>query len=621
MVALLGAVLATPSALALTAGCTTGHGTDNPRAAIVWNYGNSALQDACDLINKQRPDYSSVDISSVGIVEPIHTCIGMVPYRLGNSLEVYGVAVTIGLDARQASLAVRTQASNGVLPGASFNSRPSAVPGVEPIVQCETQGGSPQSLTYPPQTTFELTRAVYGVKTYSTSDLAGLRSRCLSLTNSDSLVSPSVCRSIVDSDNDNEVDTPIPLNDHFQVALAVKLLDSDTVRPIGNIDCDNDGIRGTAPNAARTACLCPAGRSVFAANNGIICAPPLPPEEDGYSIVRCMGAGWSAEWVRDSDGRIMSCCLVPSRLASSLTSESIESFASVGAQEVPAQISAGDNVDACVMTQNAGFDAANAGVADVPMCNNPLLFGSGGFPQKPSGFNDADTGNNRHRLEIESNQTANSQIITWQGDAVPRYAGAAPSASSGSSGGGGGNHGAALGLGIAAFVGILAYNIWDGDASAFAFSPDVGINYDSQSGHVLRYGSRMDFRQDEWHAWWSAAQTNTRNGTGGLRYGSGAEYAGQGWKARLQSDGYGKSTDSAFSLSAKKEFGLWSFAPLYRVQYDRSETAESWEHSLSLKAVWQINQWTLTNSAGFYGESLAAFGDNTSIKVLLRHDF
>ena len=276
-----------------------------------------------------------------------------------------------------------------------------------------------------------------------------------------------------------------------------------------------------------------------------------------------------------------------------------------------------------MMTQHSGFDVVAARVTDprvtnIPQCNDQNLFASLGFPQKPADITHADilAKSKRITVQLAAGGAADATPdIIYNNTTLAHYS--APSGG----GGGGGDGGAGIAIGVAAVVGLLALATWSGDSDAFTFSPDVGFNYDGKNGHILRYGSRVDFRENAWHAWWSAAQTNNRNGTGELRYGSGAEYAGEFWNANLQSTTYGDKNDSAFSLSVEKELGVWSFAPLYRVEYDKDETDESWRHSLTLKAVWRVNQWTLTNSAGFYGKSLAAFGDNASAKVLLRREF
>ena len=382
-------------------------------------------------------------------------------------------------------------------------------------------------------------------------------------------------------------------------------------------NCANSGVIGTELDSEGTTCICPSGKTLLSDGNVNACVDPLPSAAANFLASDCISAGWLWGYTADPTGRFRQDCFVPSRIVNApppASSSGVNQPASVDAL----QVSANSNVDACVISRHAGFDTTAAGATDHPECNDQNLFASAGFPQKPSDISHSDILAKSKRITV---QLAAGGAADATPNVVYNNTTLAHHSTPSGGGGGGGGGGAGIAIGVAAVVGLLALATWGGDSDSFTFSPDVGLNYDSQSGHILRYGSRVDFRENAWHAWWSAAQTNTRNGTGELRYGSGAEYAGEFWNARLQSDAYGDKSDSEFSLSAKKELGVWSFAPLYRVQYDKDETDENWRHSLLLSAVWRVEKWTLTNSAGFYGESLAAFGDNTSIKVLLRHDF
>ena len=162
------------------------------------------------------------------------------------------------------------------------------------------------------------------------------------------------------------------------------------------------------------------------------------------------------------------------------------------------------------------------------------------------------------------------------------------------------------------------FSIHDGTPffGAVQWSPHYSF---AMSGGLRRYevGSRWEWKRDNFVAHWTATKTASDS----FAYGSGAKWTGDIFTAAFNSQETGKDTELDFSLLAKKEFGVWSFSPQYRVNFDRDETDETWRHSLALRAVWTADKWTLSNSAGFHGESLAAFGDNASAKVLLRREF
>ena len=165
---------------------------------------------------------------------------------------------------------------------------------------------------------------------------------------------------------------------------------------------------------------------------------------------------------------------------------------------------------------------------------------------------------------------------------------------------------------------IYAFSLYGGVPffEAVQWSPHYNF---AMSDGVRRYevGSRWEWKHDNLSAHWTATKTASDS----FAYGSGAKWTGDIFTAAFNSQETGKDTELDFSLLAKKEFGVWSFSPQYRVNFDRDETDETWRHSLALRAVWTADKWTLSNAAGFHGKSLAAFGDNASAKVLLRREF
>ena len=173
--------------------------------------------------------------------------------------------------------------------------------------------------------------------------------------------------------------------------------------------------------------------------------------------------------------------------------------------------------------------------------------------------------------------------------------------------------------GFVAVAGIAwAFSIYDGTPffGAVQWSPHYSF---AMSDGVRRYevGSRWEWKRDNFSAHWTATKTSADV----FAYGNGAKWTGEIFTAAFNSRGIKRESQLDFSLSAEKEFGLWSFSPQYRVDFDSDETDKIWRHALSLRAVWTADKWTLSNSAGFHGESLAAFGDNASAKVLLRREF
>ena len=77
---------------------------------------------------------------------------------------------------------------------------------------------------------------------------------------------------------------------------------------------------------------------------------------------------------------------------------------------------------------------------------------------------------------------------------------------------------------------LAMFAIATGDASDFAFSPDVGYSL-TESGYSVNAGGRIDFAKDNWRLYWTAGQTNANGDFGDFRYSSGGEYKADIWTA------------------------------------------------------------------------------------------
>ena len=178
----------------------------------------------------------------------------------------------------------------------------------------------------------------------------------------------------------------------------------------------------------------------------------------------------------------------------------------------------------------------------------------------------------------------------------------------------------AAGAGVIAF--FLAYAA--GDASNFAFSPDVGYSID-ESGYAYNYGGRVDFRKSRWHLYWTAGQANTNGDFGDLRYSSGGSYAADFWTAAFSERVQGDAADYDLSLSAKYGEGIWEVSPAYRVHFGFEETASGVEseinNSLNLEGVLRYHRWTLRPTAGFQWQNADDFADNARFGISAVRNF
>ena len=176
--------------------------------------------------------------------------------------------------------------------------------------------------------------------------------------------------------------------------------------------------------------------------------------------------------------------------------------------------------------------------------------------------------------------------------------------------------------GGAAVAGAVAW-IFSGSggiAADSSFSPVAEYSYDNG---LRRYqvGTRLDWQNDKWSAYWKATKSSNIGKTDGFAFGSGAKWTGDIFSAAFNTSAIGDKSENNLSLSAERIFGLWTLSPEYRLDYRTSETDKTLLHALSANAVWQGDKWTVRHSLGLSGESFAAFGKNATAKIQLRRDF
>ena len=159
-----------------------------------------------------------------------------------------------------------------------------------------------------------------------------------------------------------------------------------------------------------------------------------------------------------------------------------------------------------------------------------------------------------------------------------------------------------------------------GFADASSFSPVAEYSYDDG---LRRYqvGTRLDWQNDKWSAYWKATKSSNIGKTDGFAFGSGAKWTGDIFSAAFNTSAIGNKSENNLSLSTERIFGLWTLSPEYRLDYRTSETDKTLLHALSANAVWQGDKWTVRHSLGLSGESFAAFAKNATAKIQLRRDF
>ena len=285
-----------------------------------------------------------------------------------------------------------------------------------------------------------------------------------------------------------------------------------------------------------------------------------------------------------------------------------------------------------ISAQNAGLenDLERGCVLNELPENSPVrlrtcasLYGNVGLPEKPADFPDDLTA--AHKLiivETESANSANRVINPLSSKPVARATETAfsiPGGGGGSGSGGGGDRGeVVLGVGAAAFVGLAVYGLWDGNPNAFTFSPEHSFSLNEKTA-AYSYGSRLDFAQDEWTAYWGATRAHRGGVAQEWRYFTGMTYGGELWSASFDAVNYNDETSADMGLSANYASGIWRWHGGVNADYSIDKLGEKDAAAyFNAGAVLDYNGWQLKPAANLYWREGKNFGDDASFRIELR---
>ena len=429
----------------------------------------------------------------------------------------------------------------------------------------------------------------------------------------------------VAANNPNNPDEKLPDADEAEAAYCRPCASGDEYESF-NGGCAvprNCTVRGQYVNRPdnNNECVCPVGQrgrsdneyeraaifSIPGDSPTRTCAPELPAATGHYDSADCRSAGWDVEYwavtVAASEN--------PNDLEMQGGFHLVEScrirvqFVTAASLDVSGQLRTTDDPayagyqNSCYLRHNTGADVPGAvGAAGNLSCDDPALFGTAGLPMRPDSFNVQRS----DALFVISTMTAdNADGRIFFGDSVVRLAGAAPVepvdpgtpdpgapdpgapdpggpsepvAASAPSGGGGGA-GPIAGGGI--LLVALAYYAFSGQESgaSFAFTPRARYAIEDDIAYY-RYGSRLEFRQDEWTLWWTADESR-RGDAGSVRgYGYGGQWANDILRASAGVNYDEDSADMRAGLEAEWTLSNWVFRPSYRFRALSDEAGE-WE--------------------------------------------
>ena len=399
---------------------------------------------------------------------------------------------------------------------------------------------------------------------------------------------------------------------------------------------------GGMTQTSETLCDCPAGQTENA--NGIcvagasgcgnnmttynvgalmICGEALPPPPvPQYTASECEENGWEAETVADSRNNIAERCMIPIVIAPLQTESPSASTRDENAPSplnLPSNLSPGFSANACILRNHD--DYRNAG--GFPSCAQ--VFGSGAtaeLPPRPAGL----SVNEVIPVVVRSGSSTVGEPISSRD--IPLLASGTLPVSSGGSGSSASvvpqqsvsetnSHALAGALSAA---GVLIFVMAVTDPALLNFTPHAEFRVDNGVSYY-GYGSKVDFTDESWSGYWQAAQNTSGGKTGDWIYGTGAAWTGSIFTASYANTTRGLESDTAFSLSARKEWNVWTLESSYVADWEVRELNDTWRNRMSLGASAVYNNWTLTPSAELSWKASDSIGDTARFRLNVERDF
>ena len=308
----------------------------------------------------------------------------------------------------------------------------------------------------------------------------------------------------------------------------------------------------------------------------MMCAEMLPQDATYDSSDCTRNDHWEVEYEVDGNNNIRENCLIPMEV-----SATSPATASSGSPR-PLQINLG-NIKGCEMRKMPGFTLGT--LADLPECENDRLFGDGGLPARPDGFN-AET----QRLTVVPAASGRARVYFNNNEITPGI----------SSGGGGGGSSAGLIIGGIAVAGFLAYSLTGGTPEEISWAPQYSV-FHNGGGTYYSYGSRWSYQKSGWSAYWETGKAGAGEE---WRYGSGVEWTGDVWTASFSGVNIGDESDLDVSLSARKKIrgNAWTLRAGANTDIMADEYGAEFSHRLSAGADYRGGLWTVDFSAGASGD-------------------
>ena len=195
---------------------------------------------------------------------------------------------------------------------------------------------------------------------------------------------------------------------------------------------------------------------------------------------------------------------------------------------------------------------------------------------------------------------------------------------SGGGGSGGGNNTGAYAAGIGVIVLMAAFANAGAAGGVFSYTPEYSF---SSSNGVASYslGSRLDYENGGFSAFWSAGRPRGGLDLGGWNLAGGMAYAGEireiGYEIGYGSEIFGEETALEFSAAVSEESGILNMSSAVVADYWTDGAgggfSASWRNSLEA----EVGGWTVEPSADVYFAGGGGFAGFSGLRLNLRREF
>ena len=255
----------------------------------------------------------------------------------------------------------------------------------------------------------------------------------------------------------------------------------------------------------------------------------------------------------------------------------------------------GDSYSSCLMRAHEGFQHDDQEESRVPDCRT--LFGTN------VGANVGEVG----FPNLNGNVNVQRRGATSLTDTTPFPARRGSGASA-----------ETIRIGVAAAVGIGVLLYAGGNTDSFQLVPHAKLHHKNGVSYY-DYGSRLEFQQDNIEVQWTAARAHGKGTAEEWTYGTNAKWTGDVFAASLINQSSGLDSDTTFSLSARRQFGVWTLHSGANADWNVSQLNTEWKSGMSIGADVVYNKWTIQPLAKFSWHD-ADSQNNTQFQVNLQHD-